>query len=381
MKKICIIGSGSWGVAIGIHATNTGNKVIMWAHSDEECAEINKNRRTKYLPNVTIPQSIKCTTSLEEAIKESEIIFHVTPSKYTRETMKKYKQYITNQPVIICSKGFESSTLYTLSEVANDEMPNVKIGVFSGPSHAEEVSTGIPTAIVIASKYIDVLYNVQDALMDEHLRIYTSTDVKGVELGGALKNIMAFCAGIAAELQLGDNTFAALITRGLTEISRLGVAMGGNHNTFYGLSGLGDLIVTCLSEHSRNRRAGRCIGKGLSVEETREEIGRLGVKLGGEKETFYGLSGLGDLIVTCLSEHSRNRKAGKLIGQGKTLEEAKKEVGMVIESIDNIDVAYELGKKNDVYMPIIETVYKVIYEGLEPAEAVKNLMTRDKKSE
>ena len=173
MKKICIIGSGSWGVAIGIHAANTGNKVIMWAHSDEECAEINKNRRTKYLPNATIPQSIKCTTSLEEAIKESEIIFHVTPSKYTRETMKKYKQYITNQPVIICSKGFESSTLYTLSEVANDEMPNVKIGVFSGPSHAEEVSTGIPTAIVIASKYIDVLYNVQDALMDEHLRIYT----------------------------------------------------------------------------------------------------------------------------------------------------------------------------------------------------------------
>lgn len=327
MKKICIIGSGSWGVAIGIHAANTGNKVIMWAHSDEECAEINKNRRTKYLPNVTIPQSIKCTTSLEEAIKESEIISHVTPSKYTRETMKKYKQYITNQPVIICSKGFESSTLYTLSEVANDEMPNVKIGVFSGPSHAEEVSTGIPTAIVIASKYIDVLYNVQDALMDEHLRIYTSTDVKGVELGGALKNIMAFCAGIAAELQLGDNTFAALITRGLTEISRLGVAMGGNHNTFYGLSGLGDLIVTCLSEHSRNRRAGRCIGKGLSVEETREEI------------------------------------------------------GMVVESFDNIEVTYKLSKKYNIEMPIVNTVYDILYNNLEPREAVKRLMTREKKSE
>ena len=327
MKKICIIGSGSWGVAIGIHAANTGNKVIMWAHSDEECAEINKNRRTKYLPNVTIPQSIKCTTSLEEAIKESEIIFHVTPSKYTRETMKKYKQYITNQPVIICSKGFESSTLYTLSEVANDEMPNVKIGVFSGPSHAEEVSTGIPTAIVIASKYIDVLYNVQDALMDEHLRIYTSTDVKGVELGGALKNIMAFCAGIAAELQLGDNTFAALITRGLTEISRLGVAMGGNHNTFYGLSGLGDLIVTCLSEHSRNRRAGRCIGKGLSVEETREEI------------------------------------------------------GMVVESFDNIEVTYKLSKKYNIEMPIVNAVYDVLYNGLEPRKAVTMLMTRAKKSE
>ena len=279
------------------------------------------------MQNAIIPGTIKCTKSLEEAIKNSELIFHVTPSKYTRETMKKYKQYITDQPVIICSKGFEASTLYTLSEVATDEMPNAKIGVFSGPSHAEEVSVGIPTAIVIASKYIDVLYNVQDALMDENLRIYTSTDVKGVELGGALKNIMAFCTGIAAELKLGDNTFAALITRGLTEISRLGVAMGGNHNTFYGLSGLGDLIVTCLSEHSRNRRAGKCIGRGLTVEETRKEI------------------------------------------------------GMVVESFDNIEVTYKLSKKYNIEMPIVNTVYDILYNGLEPAKAVKLLMTREKKSE
>lgn len=311
----------------GIHAANLGNEVTMWAHSDEEYRQINENRKTKYLPNAIIPETIKCTKSLEEAIKNSELIFHVTPSKYTRETMKKYKQYITDQPVIICSKGFEASTLYTLSEVATDEMPNAKIGVFSGPSHAEEVSVGIPTAIVIASKYIDVLYNVQDALMDENLRIYTSTDVKGVELGGALKNIMAFCAGIAAELKLGDNTFAALITRGLTEISRLGVAMGGNHNTFYGLSGLGDLIVTCLSEHSRNRRAGKCIGRGLTVEETRKEI------------------------------------------------------GMVVESFDNIEVTYKLSKKYNIEMPIINTVYDILYNGLEPAKAVKLLMTREKKSE
>ena len=311
----------------GIHAANLGNEVTMWAHSDEEYKQINENRKTKYLPNAIIPENIKCTKSLEEAIKNSELIFHVTPSKYTRETMKKYKQYITDQPVIICSKGFESSTLYTLSEVANDEMPNAKIGVFSGPSHAEEVSVGIPTAIVIASKYIDVLYNVQDALMDENLRIYTSTDVKGVELGGALKNIMAFCTGIAAELKLGDNTFAALITRGLTEISRLGVAMGGNHNTFYGLSGLGDLIVTCLSEHSRNRRAGKCIGRGLTVEETRKEI------------------------------------------------------GMVVESFDNIEVTYKLSKKYNIEMPIVNTVYDILYNGLEPAKAVKLLMTREKKSE
>lgn len=311
----------------GIHAANLGNEVTMWAHSDEEYRQINENRKTKYLPNAIIPETIKCTKSLEEAIKNSELIFHVTPSKYTRETMKKYKQYITDQPVIICSKGFEASTLYTLSEVATDEMPNAKIGVFSGPSHAEEVSVGIPTAIVIASKYIDVLYNVQDALMDENLRIYTSTDVKGVELGGALKNIMAFCAGIAAELKLGDNTFAALITRGLTEISRLGVAMGGNHNTFYGLSGLGDLIVTCLSEHSRNRRAGKCIGRGLTVEETRKEI------------------------------------------------------GMVVESFDNIEVTYKLSKKYNIEMPIANTVYDILYNGLEPAKAVKLLMTREKKSE
>ena len=311
----------------GIHAANLGNEVTMWAHSDEEYRQINENRKTKYLPNAIIPETIKCTKSLEEAIKNSELIFHVTPSKYTRETMKKYKQYITDQPVIICSKGFEASTLYTLSEVATDEMPNAKIGVFSGPSHAEEVSVGIPTAIVIASKYIDVLYNVQDALMDENLRIYTSTDVKGVELGGALKNIMAFCAGIAAELKLGDNTFAALITRGLTEISRLGVAMGGNHNTFYGLSGLGDLIVTCLSEHSRNRRAGKCIGRGLTVEETRKEI------------------------------------------------------GMVVESFDNIEVTYKLSKKYNIEMPIVNKVYDILYNGLEPAKAVKLLMTREKKSE
>ena len=311
----------------GIHAANLGNEVTMWAHSDEEYRQINENRKTKYLPNAIIPETIKCTKSLEEAIKNSELIFHVTPSKYTRETMKKYKQYITDQPVIICSKGFEASTLYTLSEVATDEMPNAKIGVFSGPSHAEEVSVGIPTAIVIASKYIDVLSNVQDALMDENLRIYTSTDVKGVELGGALKNIMAFCAGIAAELKLGDNTFAALITRGLTEISRLGVAMGGNHNTFYGLSGLGDLIVTCLSEHSRNRRAGKCIGRGLTVEETRKEI------------------------------------------------------GMVVESFDNIEVTYKLSKKYNIEMPIVNTVYDILYNGLEPAKAVKLLMTREKKSE
>ena len=327
MKKIAIIGSGSWGVALAIHLASIGNKVKIWSYEEEEKRLINEEKRCMFLPNVTIPENIECSNDFKEVIEDAEFILHVTPSKFTRSTFKQYKQYVDNKPIIICGKWFEKETLKTLDEVIKEELPTAKIGVLSGPSHAEEVSIAIPTVLVVASKHDDVLKLVQNTFMSEKMRIYTSKDVKGVELGGALKNIIAFCAGVAAGIGLGDNSFAALVTRGLGEIARLGV------------------------------------------------------KLGGEKETFYGLSGLGDLIVTCLSEHSRNRKAGKLIGQGKTLEEAKKEVGMVIESIDNIDVAYELGKKNDVYMPIIETVYKVIYEGLEPAEAVKNLMTRDKKSE
>ena len=275
----------------------------------------------------TMPENIVCTTDIKEAVEGSDLILHVTPSKFTRETLKKYKMYVKDQPIILCSKGFEASTLYTLNEVVHEELPTAKIGVFTGPSHAEEVSIGVPTAIVIASQSLDVQYLVQDTFMNENLRIYTSSDVKGAELGGALKNIIAFCAGIVAELNMGDNTFAALITRGLNEISRLGVAMGGNHNTFYGLSGLGDLIVTCLSEHSRNRRAGRCIGRGLSVEET------------------------------------------------------KKEVGMTIESIDNIEVAYKLAKKYNIEMPIVNTVYDVLYNGLKPKDAVTMLMTREKKCE
>ena len=327
MKNIAIIGSGSWGVALAIHLAKLGNKVKLWSFSEEEKDLINKEKKCKFLPNVVIPDGIECTTSYKKAIEDTDFILHVTPSKFTRSTFKQYKQYVGEKPVIICSKGFEKETLKTLDEVIEEELPNVKVGVLSGPSHAEEVSIGVPTALVMASKYNEVLDMLQETFMSEKMRIYTSNDVKGVELGGALKNIIAFCAGVAAGIGLGDNSFAALITRGLKEISRLGI------------------------------------------------------KLGGELETFYGLSGLGDLIVTCLSEHSRNRKAGKLIGQGKTLEETKKEVGMVIESIDNIDVAYQLGKINNIEMPIVNAVYEVLYNKLDPQEAVKNLMTRDKKME
>lgn len=327
MKKIAIIGSGSWGVALAIHLAKLGHNVKMWSYSQDECELINKEKVCKFLPNSEIPEGVFCTTSYKEAIEGTDFIVHVTPSKFTRSTVKEYKQYVTNQPIVICSKGFEKESLETLDEVVKDEIPNAKIAVLSGPSHAEEVSISLETALVVASKNDALLKLVQDTFMSNKMRVYTSRDVKGVELGGALKNIIAFCAGVAAGLGLGDNTFAALITRGLAELTRLGVALGG------------------------------------------------------EKDTLYGLSGLGDLIVTCLSEHSRNRKAGKLIGQGKTLEEAKQEVGMVIESIDNIEVAHELGKLHNIEMPIVEAVYGILYKGLKPEDAVNMLMNRAKKSE
>lgn len=327
MKNIAIIGSGTWGVALAIHLSRMGNKIKIWSFSEEEANTLNTERKCKFLPEAVIDENIICYTDMKTVIDGSDIILHVTPSKFVRETIKKYEKYVTNQPVIMCSKGFEADTLCTLSQVIEQEMPNVKYGIFSGPSHAEEVSLGIPTAIVIASKDVEIQDMVQQLFMNEKMRVYTSDDVTGVELGGALKNIIAFCAGIATEINLGDNTFAALVSRGLVEITRLGMAMGGRHDTFYGLSGLGDLIVTCMSEHSRNRRAGRLIGKGY------------------------------------------------------TIEEAKKEIGMVIESIDNIEVAYKLSKKYNIEMPIVNAVYDILYNGLEPSKAVTILMTRDKKSE
>ncbi len=229
--------------------------------------------------------------------------------------------------LIMCAKGFESDTLKTLDEIIEEELPGIKYGVLSGPSHAEEVSIGIPTALVIASKHDDVKEKISNLFRSNLMRIYSSNDVKGVELGGALKNIIAFCAGISVGLNLGDNTFAALATRGLVEIVRLGTALGA------------------------------------------------------EEKTFYGLTGLGDLIVTCGSLHSRNRRAGEMIGKGYTIEEARKEIGMVIESVDNIEVAYQLSRKYNIEMPIVESVYNILYNNLEPKNAVDLLMNRELKSE
>lgn len=328
MKNVAIIGSGSWGAALGIYLARQGNNVRLWSFSADEKDMINNEKKCKFLPLATIPDNVFCSTEPKEVLEGAEIVFHVTPSKFTRETVKKYKEFIKpDQPVIICSKGFESETLKTLDEVLEEELPNNKIGVLSGPSHAEEVSLNVPTALVAASKHTELSDEVVELFKSETMRMYTSNDVKGVELGGALKNIIAFCAGVSAGLELGDNTFAALLTRGLVEISRLGTALGG------------------------------------------------------QKETFYGLTGLGDLIVTCNSLHSRNRKAGFLTGQGKTLEETKKEVGMTIESVDNIEVAYKLAKIHNIEVPIIDTVYDVLYNNLNPRDGVNKLMTRDLKAE
>ena len=329
MKTIAVIGSGSWGVALSMHLASLGNNVRIWSFDEEEARLINEERKCKFLPKIVIPSNIVCKTNFKEVIEGADFILHVTPSKFTRNIVKQYKEFVDceKQPIIVCSKGIEKDSTLTLDEVIKQEIPNARVGALSGPSHAEEVSIAVPTVLVAASKDVEVRKLVQDTFMNEKMRIYTSEDIKGVELGGALKNIIAFCAGVAAGLWYGDNTFAALITRGLTEIRRLGL------------------------------------------------------ELGADSHTLYGLSGLGDLIVTCLSEHSRNRKAGKLIGQGKTIEETKKEVGMTIESIDNIEVAKSLSQKLNISMPIVDAVYDILYNNLEPNEAVKMLMTRDKKME
>ena len=328
MKNITIIGSGSWGSALAIYLASKGQKVKIWSFSEDGRDEINNEKKCRFLPNVKLPEGIYATSDYEEALEGSEIVLHVTPSKFVRSTMSGYKKFVKeNQMIIMCSKGFEPKTNKTLDDVIEEELPGIKYGILSGPSHAEEVSLLIPTALVIASKDDEVIEKVSETFASNSLRIYSSKDVRGVEMGGALKNIIAFCAGISVGLNLGDNTFAALATRGLVEIKRLGSKMGAEESTFYGLTGLGDLIVTCGSQHSRNRRAGEMIGKGYSIEE------------------------------------------------------ARKEIGMVIESVDNIEVAYELSKKYNVEMPITESVYNVLYNGLDPKEAVDNLMTRTLKSE
>ena len=329
MADISIIGAGSWGIALAVLLHKNGHHVTVWSVIETEIRMLQKEREHKdTLPGVKLPEDMVFTTDLEQAVKGAEVLVLAVPSPYTRSTSHSMASLVKEGQVIVnVAKGIEEKTLLTLSQIIEEEIPQANVAVLSGPSHAEEVGRGIPTTIVVGAKDKETAEYLQNIFMNEVFRVYISPDVLGIELGAALKNVVALAAGIADGLGYGDNTKAALITRGITEIARLGVAMGGRF------------------------------------------------------ETFCGLTGIGDLIVTCASMHSRNRRAGILIGQGYTMKQAMDEVKMVVEGVYSAKAAMGLAKKFDVQLPIIEQVNAVLFEGQLADEAVKNLMLRDKKIE
>lgn len=329
MRKIGVIGAGSWGTALTVLLNSNGHQVTVWSAIEDEIKMLQQEREHKdKLPGVALAESIQFTTDLQEAIAGKDILVLAVPSPFTRSTSKRMKEFVEeNQIIVNVAKGIEEDSMKTLTEIIEEEIPQAVVTVLSGPSHAEEVGKGLPTTCVVGAKDEKTAEYIQETFMNSVFRVYTSDDILGIELGGALKNVIALAAGVADGLGYGDNVKAALITRGISEISRLGVAMGGR------------------------------------------------------KETFGGLTGIGDLIVTCASVHSRNRKAGMLIGQGYTMEEAMKEVKMVVEGVYSAKAALQLSKKYNVELPIIEQVAAVLFEGSEPKDAVDALMGREKKSE
>jgi glycerol-3-phosphate dehydrogenase (NAD(P)+) len=328
MAKICIFGSGGWGTALAVMCFNAGHDVSLWSPYQGELDEIRRvGEHKKLLPGVPVPAGIELTTD-ESIAKGADIVVFAVPSFAVRQTAKRISEYIENNQIIVnVAKGLEEDSLKRLSQVVGEELPNARVVVLSGPSHAEEVSRGVPTAVVAASEYIEAASLVQSIFMNPHFRIYVNHDVVGVEIGAALKNIIALAAGICDGLKLGDNTKAALMTRGITEMARLGVAMGG------------------------------------------------------ETQTFAGLTGIGDLIVTCTSMHSRNRRAGIFIGEGLTAEKAIEKVGMTVEGYKSTHAAYQLSKLYGVEMPIVNECYQVLYEGKNTYQAISDLMLREKKPE
>lgn len=329
MAKIGIIGAGSWGIALSVLLHNNGHTITVWSALPQEIEQLKAcHEHKEKLPGVKLAEDILFTADLSNAVKEMDILVLAVPSSFTRETAHCMAGFVENGQIIVnVAKGIEEATLMTLSQVIEDEIPQADVAVLSGPSHAEEVGKGIPTTIVVGASSRATAEKIQNIFMSDVFRVYTSPDVLGIELGAALKNVVALAAGIADGLGYGDNTKAALITRGMAEISRLGMAMGGKF------------------------------------------------------ETFSGLSGIGDLIVTCASMHSRNRRAGILIGQGKTMEEAMAEVKMVVEGVFSTKAAMALAEKYHVELPIIEQVHEVLFCGKAAADAVKDLMIRDKKIE
>ena len=329
MAKISVLGAGSWGTALAVVLHKNGHEVTMWSIAQDEIDMLKKEREHKdKLPGVKIAEEIGLTTDLKEAISGRDMLVVAVPSPYIRSTAKSMAPYVEDgQLLVSVAKGIEEGTLMTLSAILEQEIPQAEVAVLCGPSHAEEVGIGLPTTLVAGAKRKETAELVQSTFMNEVLRVYTSPDVLGMELGASLKNVIALAAGMADGLGYGDNTKAALITRGISE------------------------------------------------------IGRLALKMGAKYETLSGLTGIGDLIVTCASKHSRNRKAGMLIGEGYTMEEAMKEVKMVVEGVYSAKAAMELSAKYDVSMPIIEQVNEVLFDGKSAKEAVMDLMLRDKKPE
>ena len=329
MKKVSVIGAGSWGTALAVLLANNGHEVMLWSVDSHEIEMLTTKREQEdKLPGVILPENITVEADLETSLKDKDIVVMAVPSPVVRTMAKQMAPFIEDGQVIVnVAKGIEDVTYMTLSEIIEEEIPNAEVCVLSGPSHAEEVGKGIPTTVVVSSRKKEIAEMLQDTFMSEVFRVYTNPDIIGIELGGALKNVIALAAGTTDGLGYGDNTKAALMTRGIAELSRLGVALGG------------------------------------------------------KPETFSGLTGVGDMIVTCTSVHSRNRKAGYLIGKGMTADEAMKEVKMVVEGVYSAKAALGLAKKCGVSVPIVEAVNRVLFENADPKEEVTNLLVREPKKE
>ena len=328
MAKIGIIGSGSWGIALASLLHHNGHHITVWSAIPREIQSLEETRQLRTLPGLTLPEDMEFTADLETAMKDRDVLVTAVPSIYVRQTAKRMAPFCrAGQVIVNVAKGIEDGTLMTLSEILEEELPQAEIAVLSGPSHAEEVSRGLPTTCVAGAAKKETAELLQNLFMSPVFRVYVSPDVLGIEIGGALKNVIALAAGIADGLGYGDNTKAALITRGIYEIARLGIAMGGKF------------------------------------------------------ETFCGLTGIGDLIVTCASMHSRNRRAGILLGKGYSMGEAMREVNMVVEGVYSVKAAMKLAEKYDTELPIIEQVYGILFEGRDPKASVAQLMLRDNKVE
>ena len=329
MKKACVLGAGSWGTALAMVLSENSENVSLWTKCKNQVKEINEERtNTKYLKGIKVPENIYCTVDIEDAVNDSEIIVLAVPSQAIRSVSKELKECLKeNQIVVNVAKGLEKETGLRMSQVVIEEIKDIRYVVLSGPSHAEEVAKRLPTTIVVSSFDKEASEIVQNAFMTDVFRVYTNDDVIGVELGGTLKNIIAFGCGVCDGLGYGDNTKSALITRGLHEIKSLGVSLGA------------------------------------------------------KEETFNGLSGVGDLIVTCTSQHSRNRMAGYLIGRGYSKEEAVAKVEMVVEGVVATEAVYKKTRGLNKEFPILESIYSIVFEDKKPEDALKELMSRDKKGE